>query len=494
MAGTVVETRYGKVEGAEERSVLSWKGVPYARPALGTLRFRPPQPPEPWSGVRPAQEFGPICPQPMRPAGGILPRFEYPQDEDCLTLNVWSPAADSARRPVMVWIHGGGFTSGSGRSPTNNGASFAARGDLVVVTFNYRLGLLGFLHLADMGGEAYAASGNCGILDQIAALTWLRDNIAAFGGDPRRVTVFGESAGAMSVGTLLATPAAQGLFQRAILESGAAHNALPRETATATAERALAELGIARDNLGALADVPVARLLEVQTRLGQSAGGMVCQPVIDGVVLPERPIDAIAHGSAAGVATLIGTNRNENKLFSAMAPGDDEARERRAAAQLGAHADRLLQGYRAANPNAATADIVDDILTDRTFRIPAIRLAEQQAAHGAPVWMYRFDWQSPVRDGRLGAAHALEMPFVFNSINDGAYGDLTGTGPERQTLADRMHDAWIAFARSGDPSTPALPAWPQYDNQRRATMVFDNICRLEDDPQAAERKLWEGIL
>src|SRR5579884_3451573 len=383
MAGTIVETKYGKVEGTRQGAVAVWRGIPFAQAPVGALRFRPPQPPQPWAGVRPATEFGPACPQ--------------PQAEDCLTLNVWSPAADGARRPVMVWIHGGGFTGGTGRSPTYDGASFAARGDLVMVTINYRLGILGFLHLAAVGGEAYAASGNCGLLDQIAALEWVRDNIAAFGGDPARVTVFGESAGGMSVGALMAAPAAQGLFQRAILQSGAGHHALSREAAAANTARALAELGIAKENLAALHELPVARLIEVQTKLAVAGrGGLICQPVVDGVALKERPVDAIGHGSAAGVATLIGTNRDENRLFTAMAPGgaSEEALQRRAASQIGEEkAAKLLEGYRQANSDASTVDLLHDIMTDFMFRIPAVRVAERQAALGTPVWSYRFDWR-----------------------------------------------------------------------------------------------------
>jgi para-nitrobenzyl esterase len=366
------------------------------------------------------------------------------------------------------------------------------------VTINYRLGFLGFLHLAGLSGEAYAASGNCGILDQIAALEWVRDNIAAFGGDPARVTIFGESAGGMSVGTLMAAPAALGLFQRAIPQSGAAHHTRPQEAATEIAERALAELGIAQANLSALADVPVERLLDVQTRLALSSrDGLVCQPVVDGVVLREPAIDAIGHGSAAGVATLIGTNRDENRLFAVMNPraADPEAVARRLADQRGAEvAQNLLAGYRGANPSASAEDIANDLLTDLTFRIPAIRLAERQAVQHAPVWMYRFDWRSPVMGGRLGAAHAMEIPFVFNTLDQPGLSALTGDAPGRAALAERMHEAWIAFARGGDPSTPALPAWPVYDTNRRATMIFDDACRVEDDPQATERRLWEGIL
>jgi para-nitrobenzyl esterase len=499
MAGTVVETSYGKVEGVRQGAVTVWKGIPYAKAPVGPLRFRPPQPPEPWAGVRAAAEFGPGCPQPPAPAGSILPRREFAQSEDCLSLNVWSPAADGAARPVMVWIHGGAFTGGTGQSPSYDGASFAERGDLVAVTINYRLGFLGFLHLADVGGEAYAASGNSGILDQIAALEWVHDNIAAFGGDPARVTIFGESAGGMAVGTLMGAPAAQGLFQRAIPQSGAAHNAFSREHAAQIAEEALNELGIGRDNLQALAELPVEKLLAAQIKLtlANAGRGLVCQPVVDGVVLKQRAIDAIAAGSAAGVATLVGSNRDENRLFTAMDPRMAEvpALERRAAAGLGQEtAARLADGYQAANPSASREAVLNDVLTDSVFRIPAVRLAERQAEQDAPVWLYRFDWRTPLLDGKLGACHALEIPFVFNTLDEPGIGALTGDSPARQRLADVMHDSWIAFARGGDPSTPALPAWPAYDATRRATMIFDEECRVEDDPQGAERRLWEGVL
>ncbi|MGH2481948.1 MAG: carboxylesterase/lipase family protein, partial [Ktedonobacteraceae bacterium] len=368
-------------------------------------------------------------------------------------------------RPVMVWIHGGSFVIGPGSG--YNGAGFAQPGDVVVVTLNYRLGVLGFLHLDELAGDAYTSSGNCGLLDQVAALQWVHENIAAFGGDPGNVTIFGESAGAWSVGSLLAMPAAKGLFQRAILQSGAAHAIQDSAAATKTARAYLDLLGVGTDELARLADLPLEALLAAQTSLlaGNPLAGI--RPVVDGKDIPESPVQAIARGAAKDVAVLIGTNRHEMKLFvsdsseSTLDPGIAQR-------ILGERTVEVFTTYAAAQPGADMREIGLDMFTDYTFRIPAIRLAEAQAGQSAPVWMYRFDWPSP--NARFGACHALELPFVWNNLATSVFRVLTGDNPP-QELANSMHAAWIAFAHTGNPNTPGLPHWPAYNIDRRATML-----------------------
>ncbi len=496
MSSFIVETSYGKVEGREDGPVQVWRGIPYAQPPIGVLRFLPPQPLARWEGVRDATKFGPIAAQHPSRMDRLTGRTQVPSSEDCLYLNVWSPAADAARRPVMVWIHGGAFVTGTGSTPWYNGVSFAAQGDVVVVTINYRLGMLGFLHLAELGGADYVSSGNCGMLDQVAALEWVRDNIAAFGGDPNRITIFGESAGAMSVGVLLAMPTAKGLFQQAILQSGAAHNV--RNSAQAIeGTNAILEALDFKGDIAALKEVPVEQLLNAGDAVAARRDRLF-QPVVDGVALPQAPLPAVTAGSAREVATLIGTTLEEMKLFTMLDPTwqnlDEEGIKQRCAKMVGEKAwAKVADGY--ADYTAASAlEKWTRLLTDRTFWIPALRLAEAQVEQQAPTWMYRFDWRSIAWGGVLGACHALEIPFVWNNLDKAGVALFTGESEERQPIADQMHSAWIAFARTGNPNTELLPEWPAYNTEQRATMLFDTICQVENKPQEVARQLWEGVL
>lgn len=491
----IVDTRSGKLEGTEGDGILSFKGIPYAAAPLGPLRFRPPQPAEAWQGVRPATAFGPAASQNAslveRLLGGTMPVTS----EDSLTLNVWTPALDDAARPVLVWIHGGGFTTGSGATPWYDGSRTARGGDVVVVTINYRLGALGFLYLAEVDGatEAHASSGNTGILDQVAALEWVRDNIAAFGGDPGNVTVFGESAGAMSVGTLLGVPAAQGLFHRAILESGAAHNVYEAATAAAHTAEMLDALGVS--SLGELEAVPVERILAASSHLGEetAARGLLFQPVVDGAAVPRHPLDAIAAGSAADVPVLIGTTLDEWALFALAdkrTQGMDEVALLRHVRPFFASHDATaaaIDTYCASRPTMNPADVFSAMLTDRVFRIPALRLAEAQLAAGGQAHVYLFTYATPAFGGRLGSCHALDIPFVFDNLD--APGARMFAGPDApQSLATAMNQAWVSFARTAD------PGWDLYDTTRRPTMVFDAASSLTDDPLGAERACWDGLL
>ena len=504
-----VRTSYGALRGAEEDTPCVFRGVPFAKPPVGELRWRPPQPPERWGGARDALEFGPASVQAAGAAqesvtGGAFGAAGLPTDEDCLTLNVWTPGLDGERRPVMVWIHGGVFRVGTGAAPIYDGATLARRGDVVVVTINYRLGVLGLMSLAGLPGEPDSGGANFALLDQIAALEWVRDEIAGFGGDPDNVTVFGESAGAISIGALLGAPRARGLFRRAILESGAAADTATQEDAAASRETLMGALGIARGDAAKLRALTADSILEAQQSLampvGRGAGGGF-GPVVDGDLLPHQPIEGVREGVASGVAILAGTNRDEWKLFAAMMPGAadvDEGLHARLAMAFPSDDERTsaIDAYRMVRAqrgeDTSPPELLSAILSDSTFRWPATRLTSAQHKHHAQTYMYLFTWPSQGAGGALGSCHALEIPFVFDSFET-SLGELAGPGPEAQALSQRMQDAWIAFARTGDPNHDGLPAWPTYEPGRRATMQLDRECEVVDAPMEPERAFWERL-
>jgi len=505
--GTIVETRSGKVEGTVEDGLHVFRGIPYAAPPVGPRRFAAPEPEEPWAGVRQAGAFGPSAPQPTLRLP--LPGMDVGRvGEDCLYLNVWTPAADGGRRPVLVWIHGGGFVIGSGSQPVYDGAHLARRGDVVVVTVNYRLGPLGFLDLSHLAPAVPGAAANAGLRDQVAALAWVRDNVAAFGGDPGQVTVFGESAGGMSVGTLVAMPSARGLFRRAIPQSGASHNFHTPETARQVAEAFLGKLGIAPGHAAAeLREIPADKLVEGQNQtmasIGTSLGLLPFQPVVDGQALPEPPLAGIRAGHAAEVELLTGSTRDEWKLFMFLDPDvfrlDEAGLVEKLAKRIPAlDARALVDTYRSAREarglDVQPVALFQAIETDRIFRIPATRLAEAQHAWQPRTFLYRFDWESPALGGVLGACHAVELPFVFGTWQAPGGEMFAGHGPEAAALAARTMDAWLGFARSGDPGHADIPEWPAYDLTARPTLVFGRECRLEQDVDAVERRLWDGVL
>ena len=483
----IATTTAGSVRGITRDGVHVFRSIPYAAPPVGSRRFRPPEPALPWSEIRDATRFGPVAPQQPSMLETIMGGPEPVIDEaDCLTLTVFTPGLDDARRPVLFWIHGGAFVIGTGATPIYDGRRFATHGDCVVVSINYRLGAFGFLHLEEIFGAAFTGSGNVGILDQVLALEWVRDNIAGFGGDPERVTIFGESAGGMSVGTLLGTPAAQGLFAQAIVQSGGGSFCLPAATATDIARDVLAEAGIG--SVAELESASVDAILAAQSKVlaARTSTDLAFMPVVDGHVLPERPVDAVADGLGA-VPTMIGTNQDEMTLFTVLDLGlgelDGNVVNEALAASFGDRADDVSAGYTALHPEVSPTDLLTVIATDRVFRIPAIRLAEAGIAH-RPTYMYLFTWESPALDGKLKSCHALELPFVWDAIDRPGLSVLTGDGPERRPLADAMHAAWIAFARTGD------PGWPAYDLERRATQRFDTTLEVLDDPEGAQRELW----
>ncbi|MGH7949271.1 MAG: carboxylesterase/lipase family protein [Candidatus Binataceae bacterium] len=506
----VAETTTGKIRGTANAGINVFKGIPYAAPPDGERRFMPPVKPEPWPGVRDCFEYGRRAMQDDNawalPAE-LLKLFAtgepLPMSEDCLVLNVWTPAVnDGRKRPVMFWCHGGAFISGSGSSAWYEGSNLARKGDVVVVTINHRLGAFGYLHLGDIGGEEFASSGNAGMLDIVAALEWVRDNIASFGGDAANVTIFGESGGGAKVSVLMAMPAAHGLFHKAIIQSGPAVRMASRDDATGTAKQVLAELGLDAGRVGALRKISADQLVHAQAAVLKKVSMMSFaerrrigfNPVVDGKHLPAGPFEPIAPEISARVPLMIGTNKDEMTLFFGMAPwldGLDEASMRsRAAMFVGDRADAIVDAYRRARPDDSPRDIVLAIATNQSMRIPSLIMADRKVAqHAAPVFVYLFTWKTPVLGGRLKSPHALEIPFVFDTLATSA---LTGDLPTRFALAGKMSRTWIAFARSGSPNNDAIPNWPAYGVERRPTMIFDDSCRVENDPFREERLAWSG--
>ena len=490
-------TTHGQVVGQTEEGVHVFRGIPFAAPPTGDLRWRPPQPPEPWEGERDATRFSAVAPQlPSRIE--LIDAPDLDMSEDCLYLNVWTPGLDDAKRPVMVWIHGGAFIGGSGTTPWYDGTAFVTQGDVVVVTINYRLGVLGFACFDDVV-DGIVGSANLGILDQVAALEWVRANIAAFGGDPEQITIFGESAGAMSVGTLLGTPAAKGLFQQAILQSGAVRHLSPREEAKQMASEVVQELGLEAPTAEELRTQPVDALLSAQAHVllrhwGRTPG-LPFQPMLDGEVLPEHPLDAIGNGATEDMPILIGTTRDEMLLFSLIDPThetltEDELVQRATKVFRGEDKARnALKVFSTERPDATPGELWCAIQTDRTFRTPSYRLVER---HRGDSYMYLFTYCTPVMNGRLKSCHALEIPFVWNNLDAPGVKSMAGLPTdEMRELALGMHEAWIAFAREGRPESDRLPEWPAYTPDRRSVMVFGDGAEIVVDPLGDERRLWD---
>ncbi|OYV33041.1 MAG: hypothetical protein B7Z80_25180 [Rhodospirillales bacterium 20-64-7] len=463
----VVETHRGKVRGAVEDGIKVFKGIPYA----AAERFHAPRPAGGWSGVRDALAFGPTCPQLTRPT----PPASRPAEatDDCLTLNVWTPAIrDHGKRAVMVWLHGGGFSAGSASRSVLDGTRLCQRGNVVVVTVNHRLNVFGFLYLAHLGGAAFAESGNAGMLDIVAALHWVHENIASFGGDPGNVTIFGQSGGGAKVSTLMAMPQARGLFHKAIVQSGSHLEGLTPEEATRYAATYLAALDMKASDVPRLSRLPVAALLAGLGKVMQAPGPKPnFSPVVDGIVLPKGPWQPDAPPVSAAVPMLIGSTATETtNLIGAAHPEDfaltDTALPNRLIPWLPARdVNRVIAGFRELMPGAAAADLFFAITTDRRVRQQAWAQAERKAVQGgatqgaAPVWLYA----------------------------------MLGTGPAPQLIADQMSAAWIAFARTGKPDTTGLPPWPPFTLAQRATMVFDTTPRIVNDYRGQERAMLASL-
>ncbi len=500
----IVETLQGKVEGEQKDGLLVFRGIPFAQPPVGALRWRAPEPPKRWTGVRSATAYGGQSWQPPRVPGtplAALMSVTVPCEEDCLTLNVWTRGADDRGRPVMVWIHGGAFVIGSGAQGIYDGSVLARRGDVVVVTINYRLGALGFLRLADVSDGRIPATGNEGLLDQISALQWVRDNIARFGGDPANVTIFGESAGGMSVGALLGAPRARGLFKRAIPQSGASSTATPSAQSSQVAEGFVKHLKLKPSDLASLETMDPQALTMAAAGYTLVAGGMPYQPCIDGDLLPKLPIDSVKAGNADGISVMVGAAAHEWLLFTAMDPAaatlDDGHLHARVGGRVGSSADALIGGYTSLLASRGEPhdplSVFAAIETDRVFRVQAQRLADALAARGQSAYHYEFTWRSPLLNGKLKSCHAIDIAFVFgtHALDDGV-AKFCGEGASADALAGTVQDAWLSFARTGTPRAAGLDGWQPYDPKRPTTAIFDVPAGVSASVLVDERRLWEG--
>lgn len=489
----IANTTSGQIAGYTEKGVHIYKGIPYAK----AERFKAPQPADKWEGVRSCRNYGPTCPQGVRQGwqnDEIAFAFNWDDGypgEDCLRMNVWTPANgnDGVKRPVMVWLHGGGFSAGSGQElPGYDGANLARKGDAVVMSLNHRLNVLGFLDLSDFGPE-YAESGNAGLLDLVEALKWVKANAANFGGDPDNITIFGQSGGGGKVSILCATPAAKGLFNKAIVQSGSTLKTMTSDHSRRIGRATVKELGLEND-VKKISEVNYADLLAAATRATakvraeleaeEGTGGAFIfgwAPTVDGVVLPAQPFDGVAPEQSRDIPMMIGTTQYEftaSTYVPAFRKADTEMAEKVLRERYGDKTPEFIAAYAKAYPGYQPKDLID---FDVNFRPKAVAQADIKSAQkGAPVYMYMFTWESPVLDGALRSTHCMEIPFVFD--NALIHASMTGGSPEAVALADKMSDAWLAFARTGNPNTDSLPEWPAYTAENGATMFFDNECEV----------------
>jgi para-nitrobenzyl esterase len=455
--------------------------------------------PAPWTDLRDALAYGPTAPQVVGRARRGVPA----EGEDCLVLNVWTPAlGNGRRRPVMVWLHGGGFSYGTGSDAILDGTSLARTGDVVVVTINHRLNVFGYTYLGEAGGSDFALSGAAGMLDIVAALEWVRDNIDRFGGDPSLVTIFGQSGGGRKVATLMAMPGAKGLFHRAIVESGAVLKLTTKDDAARNAELLLAELGLARGPVRELQNVPMARLLAADAAIAAKAiarepGQTANSPTVDGSAIPGHPWDPKAPALSAAIPLMIGYARTEETLYDRPTPEtlalDEAGLKLRASKRLGQDPERVIAAFRKAHPDATPWDLWILIATDHPRGTYARETARRKAAQAAaPAYLYRFDWETPEGGGHMRSPHTIEIPFVFNNIR--IAGSLISKMPEAQELATKVSASWVAFARTGNPNVAGLPKWPAYSAVSRDTMLFNNTSRVEQDPDRGPRVVMEQVL
>jgi para-nitrobenzyl esterase len=518
----VAETSFGKIRGVENRGIKIFKGIPYGASTGGTNRFMPPKDPANWTGIRDALEYGHSAPQNVRKSTPATPsaivRKEIPnplstlsgpsiykalgvpgdkstgEGEDCLVLNVWTPALnDGGKRPVMLWLHGGGFRGGSGSNPGWDGTNLCLRGDVVVITINHRLNVMGFANFSEFNPD-FVSSGQNGMLDIVHALKWVRTNIEQFGGDPDRVMIFGQSGGGRKCETLLAMPSAKGLFHRAGIESGIAIKVVDREKAFRNAEMLLAKLGILKTDIHQIQKLPVEQILTAHFAVNNelSSNDLDTQgfgPSVDGFILPQHPFHPKASPVSPDVPVMIGSTRTEwtgLTTDAALWHLDEDGLRIQVNKLVGDQSDSMIGLYRKCNPNANPSDIFFLIASDFSYGAKTMKIAERRAALGkGPVYLYYFAWESPVQNGMLKSPHNIEWPFAFDNVQICA--NLTGGGPEAMALADRISDTWIAFARTGNPNNPKMPHWHEFNAKKRATMVIDNESKVVNDPLQEQR-------
>lgn len=523
----VVATKSGKVGGLVSQGVNIFKGIPYGASTAGANRFKAPQPRTPWPDIFDATHYGPTAPQrshaemggsePDDPAGKQrkaafgeflhgLAGDEPAQGEDCLRLNIWTAGCDTHKsRAVMVWLHGGAFESGSGSWPLYEGTPLASRDDVVVVTINHRLGVLGFLYLDDVGGEAYIGSGNAGMLDIVQALQWIKENIQAFGGDPNKVLVFGSSGGASKTATLLAMPKAQGLFHRGVLMSGPLLRVRTAKNANLLTQQLLDRLGLGADDIHKLHDYPYEQLLAEAAHLalpidaGLAAAAnpedfMPMQPVVDGHTIPVQPMDPVAAQYGENVQMMVGSTKDDMKMMMLSMPWfgklDDGGLAQFFSATYGDLADEMLFQYRRLYPSATPTDIACQSVTDRVMWAGGIDWAERKSVQQAAVYVYRFDFFSTALGGILGATHGGDIAFAMNNYE---YTPMAGDRPENNQMGEIMSEAFVSFAHTGNPNHSRLVEWKPYSTAQRNTLVFDEHCWTECDPQAQLRELYARL-
>ena len=492
----VIELKLGKIQGYINEGISTFKGIPFAEPPIEDLRLKAPILKNSWDGVLESFQYKPVAPQPPP----YRPDFPPPpqSEADCLNLNIWTPGCDENMRPVMFWIHGGAHRTGSGR--LMNGKTISRRGNIVLVSLNYRLSMLGYPYLPGVAA-------NIGQLDQIAALTWVRDNIKSFGGDPNNVTIFGESAGGTSVCVLMAMPKAKGLFHRVICQSGGITPiGLKLSERKKTTELVLKELNLTLDDVEKLRDLPVESIIGAMTKASVKAKiALGFKPFIDGENLPKHPLKAIQEGYAKDIDLIVGTNLEEWRFWRAFEPKFEEYEssvfKRRIEDILQSleisenMTDKLIKVYKKSrrenNLSTNLAEIYEACKTDSAFRFPSIIFAEAQSSHQKNTYMYLFKWKTPYQDGRFGAMHALDVPFVFSSFLEDYLFIFPKKTPETEELSNKMSDYWTSFARTGNPNMSNALKWPLYNKGSRKTMIFDNTTEIVEDPLNLEREMWD---
>lgn len=501
----VIKTKFGKIQGYQDKSLKIFKGIPYATPPIGNLRFKPPSNIHPWDGILKVAEYGPYAPQGFTLLEDSFGKFEKQNENNCLTLNIWTPEPEDEKRPVMVYIHGGSFIFGGGADIWYgvDGSELSRSGNVVVVTFNYRLGAFGFLYLPDI-------STNIGILDQVAALKWVKDNIENFGGDPNNITIFGESAGASSVLTLVSIPLAKGLFHKAIMQSAPTFDTKPTIRSTTSLFK---ELGVKFGDLDTLSELKAKKIIKAQNKIisdwtiNLENEIMDFRPSIDGIIIPKHPIEAIKSGCGKEIDILIGNNKDEIKLWTAPYQKWQEMDNQGLKLMLLRRLARFGNGELVANENfcfklieaykddsrSRPIDIYDQIDTDFTFRIPAIRVCETHYPHNSNTYSYLFSWCSPALNGGYGSCHVVEIPFVFGTIGKTGVEWFYGAGKEAELLSKRMMKTWLSFAYNGNPNNELIPEWKGYDIKDRITMIMGKDFKSVNAPLEEQRILWDEI-